>query len=145
MFYRHLAFVCFLGVSIYAFDLVNHDNLYRILDKKGVPGCIKRIIIFWYEKQFFCIKWGGTTLHSFGVSNGVRQGGILSPHFFNVYIDELTVTLNACKTGCSLNNVLFNHKMFADDMAIIAPLVKGLKLLIRLCEQVASRLDITFN
>ena len=35
--------------------------------------------------------------------------------------------------------------MYADDMALIASSVKGLKLLIRLCEQVASRLNITFN
>ena len=137
-------FVCYLDISK-AFDRVNHDKLYRILDKKGVPGYIMRIIIFWYENQLFCIKWGDTTSQSFGVSNGVRQGGILSPHFFNVYIDELSITLNDCKTGCCLNNVLLNHIMYADDMALIAPSVKGLKLLIRLCEQVASRLDITFN
>ena len=137
-------FVCYLDISK-AFDRVNHDKLYRILDKKGVPGYIMRVIIFWYENQLFCIKWGDTTSQSFGVSNGVRQGGILSPHSFNVYIDELSITLNDCKTGCCLNNVLLNHIMYADDMALIAPSVKGLKLLIRLCEQVASRLDITFN
>ena len=103
-----------------------------------------RIIIFWYKNQLYCIKWGDTHLQRLGVSNGVRQGGIVSPHFFNVYIDELSVKLNDCKTCCCLNNVLLNHIMYAYDMALIVPSVKGLKLLIRLCEQVARRLEITF-
>ena len=40
---------------------------------------------------------------SFHVSNGVRQGGILSPILFNVYMDELSIEL--CKTdiGCDIH------------------------------------------
>ena len=51
------AFVCYLDISK-AFDRVNHDKLYRILDKKGVPGYIMRMIIFWYEKSTFLHQMG---------------------------------------------------------------------------------------
>ena len=42
----------------------------------------------------FCIKWGTTTSRLFNASNRVRQGGILSPYLFTVYVDGLSNTLN---------------------------------------------------
>ena len=81
--------VCFLDASK-AFDRVNHSLLSNKLIKRGVCGYLLRIIIYWYETQTMCVKWGNITSGSFGVSNGVRQGGILSPLFFNVYVDNLS-------------------------------------------------------
>ncbi len=42
----------------------------------------------------------------FTVSNGVCQGGILLPYLFNVYMDDLSNGLNACKVGCVSGNML---------------------------------------
>ena len=41
------------------------------------------------------IRLGNTVTSSFLVSNGVKQGGILSPILFNVHMDQLSVKLNA--------------------------------------------------
>ena len=40
-----------------------------------------------------CVRWGNTFSDSFPVSNGVRQGGVLSPIVFTIYIGDL------CKLG----------------------------------------------
>ena len=44
----------------------------------------------------------------FQVNNGVRQGGILSPYLFNVYMDDLSQSLNCCKTGCLSGEIMIN-------------------------------------
>ena len=40
-----------------------------------------------------CIKWGEASSEYFTISNGVRQGGILSPCLFPVYVDALSKQL----------------------------------------------------
>ena len=57
----------------------------------------------------------------FIVTNGVRQGGILSPFLFTLYIDELSHQLNNSKVGCHINNVCINHLFDADDLCLMAP------------------------
>jgi len=52
----------------------------------------------------------------FHVSNGVRQGGVLRPCLFAVYLDDLSNELNNIKAECYICEVLLNHLMFADDI-----------------------------
>ena len=42
-------------------------------------------------------------------TNGVKQGGILSPLFFNVYMDNLSAQLNSQHIGCSTGDAVVNH------------------------------------
>ena len=52
---------------------------------------------------------------SFNVSNGVRQGGILSPYLFNLYMDDLSGRLKEIYAGCKIANMVINHLLYADD------------------------------
>ena len=79
-----------------AFDRVNHSLLFDKLCAIGVPFYLIRLLVYWYEHQRMCVRWGGVYSSSFTVTNGVRQGGILSPYLFNVYVDDLSVELNYC-------------------------------------------------
>ncbi len=65
--------------------------------------------------------------------NGMRQGGILSPILFNLYVDELSECLNVCKTGCMIRNTLVNHIIYADDLVLFSPSSAGLQQLLTLC------------
>ena len=52
---------------------------------------------------------GGYTTHTVSVSNGVKQGGVLSPVHFTVYMDELLVRL--VKSGCGCYIVIDLYKL----------------------------------
>ena len=56
--------------------------------------------MFWYEHQSMCVRWNGVFSDTFRVSNGVRQGGVLSdsPVLLSVYMDELLLKLK--DSGC---------------------------------------------
>ena len=91
-----------------------------------------------------CIRWGGTYSTYFKVSNGFRQGSILSPYLFNIYIDDLSVDLNACRVGCCVGNAIINHLMYADDLVIMAPSVAGLSKLLIICELFGASHDMIY-
>ena len=48
-------------------------------------------------------QWNGTISNTFSTSNGVKQGGVLSPILFNVYLDELIKMLSEKGLGCHLH------------------------------------------
>ena len=76
---------------------------------------------------------GEYLLGLFTSSNGVKQGGILSPLFFNVYMDNLSSQLSAQYIGCSAGDVVVNHMLYADDIALFALSAKGLQQLLDMC------------
>ena len=71
---------CFLNASK-AFDRVNHYVLFEKLIKRGIPVYIVMILIFWYTTQKMYVRWKNIMFNNCSVTNGVRQGGIISPYF----------------------------------------------------------------
>ena len=57
------------------------------------------------------------------MTNGVCQGGVLSPQRFNVYIEGLSDILNTSTIGGSLGGKRINYLLYADDSA--RPEVRG--------------------
>ena len=92
----------------------------------------------------FCIKCGSTTSDFFNVSNGVRQGGILSPYLFTVYIDDLSNTLNSAGLGCHIHNCCTNHMFYAYDLCVIAPSPSGFLALLNICAKIGFE-NIKYN
>jgi len=104
-----------------------------------------RLLKHWYKEQTMQIKWGKHFSELFHVSNGVRQGGALSPYLFAVYLDDLSNELNNIKAGCYIGEVLVNHLMFADDICVLCPSVRWLQRILDVCQVYAESHEISFN
>ena len=122
-------FVAFMDLSK-AFDMISHHGLFLKLMKKNVPLCFIIIIIYWYLNMSVSCKWGQSKSRTFDVSTGTKQGGVLSPDFFALYIDELFLLLKASGVGCYVALLFLACILFADDMALAAPTRGSLQKLI---------------
>ena len=79
------------------------------------------------------------------MSNGVRQGGVLSPYLFAIYLDDLSNEFNRIKAGCYIGVVLLNHLMYADDLCVFCPSVRWLQRIVDVCQAYAKSHGIIFN
>ena len=137
-------YVAFLDASK-AFDRVNHTKLFSKLLRLGVPTWVIKVLVQWYCNQSMCVRWGSVFSDFFLVNNGVRQGGIISPLLFNVYINELSESLSKLPIGCCCGNTVVNHIMYADDIVLFAPSAKGLQKTVNVCYAYGCDNDIIFN
>ena len=60
-------------------------------------------------------------------------------------MDGLSSSLSNTPTGCAIGGVRVNHIMYADDLVIISPSVKGLQRLLDVCAVYGQTHDILFN
>ena len=82
---------------------------------------------------------------TFRVSNGVRQGGVLSPVLFSVYIDELLHKLKDSGVGYYMGCEFAGGVCYADDLALLAPSPSALRIMLHICEDFAELHGLRFN
>ena len=125
-------FAAFLDCSK-GFDKVNHSGLFIKLMKRNIPICFLNLLIYWYSNLSSLVKWNGVFSETFRVYSGVRQGGVLSPRLFIVYIDDLIQQLKKLKIGCHIINIFLACIVYADDICLLAPCRSALQLFLDTC------------
>ena len=120
-------------------------DICKQLSKRNVPMYIIRILICWYTSQTMYARWNNTLSTGFNVSNGVRQGGILSPYIFWIYVDELCKMLNNVHVGCFVGTMLVNHLMYADDLVLLSPSAAGLSILLSIYSTYVIEYNVMYN
>ena len=135
-FYRNQGgpvFLCLMDLTK-AFDMVRFNLLFRKLSAKVAPILI-RLLIFSYVHQECAVNWNGHHSTKFDISNGVRQGAVLSPTLFNLYIDSLFYKLSESGCGCHINGLFYGAWGYADDIALVAPTRDSLQQMISICQE----------
>ena len=126
-------YVTFLDASK-AFDRIDQGLLFDKVIKKGVPLFIIKLLVFWYSRQRMFVRWGNILCStSFCVTNGVKQGGIISPMLFNLYMDDLGVhvKLSCSVIGGYIGSSFINHLCYVDDLCLISLSSSGMQHLLK--------------
>lgn len=121
-----------------AFDSVYLNAAWLKLYGLGIEGKCLRVIRDMYSQVKNCVKHCDSYSEFFDCAVGLKQGEILSPIIFALFLEDLELFLQENNSsGLSLNDVTFILMLFADDMAIlgnsVADLQNSLDLLSRYC------------
>ena len=146
-YYRNLntpIYLCFIDIKS-AFDRVSYWKLFSKLIRRGVPLYALQILKYWYCNQSLCAGWGVSLSQSFCMSNGIRQGSLLSPLLFSVYVDDLNHRLNEKCIGCHIGDTPMNNLSYADDLVLLAPSPVAINELLNVCDKFAAENYIIFS
>ena len=114
--------------------------MFSILYQRG-----KHTIVNWYSKLSVVIKWNGQLSQPLTVKSGVRQGGVLSPVLFNVYVNRMLTELCLSDLGCRIRNTYIGCIMYADDLLLLSFSVIDLQSMLNICGNIGLNLGIKFN
>ena len=128
-----------------AFDKVNYVKLFNLLLSKGICPLLLRLLIVLYTNQNIRVKWQNCISEPFSCSNGVKQGGVLSPILFNIYIDELLTRFKSSHLGCHVGHVYMGAFAYADDITLLTPTQYALDKLLDIANDFSTEYDVTFN
>lgn len=87
----------------------------------------------WYKATSAVVRWNGSKSLPFQITKGMRQGSLLSPALFNIFMDEMLDILKATNNGARIFDLTINCCVYADDVNLLASSVKGLQCLIDIC------------
>ncbi len=74
-----------------------------------------------YVNQKLRVRWESHHSSYFNISNGVKQGGVISPISFCIYIGDLLVELEKSGVSCFMRGVYSGAFGYADDLKLLTP------------------------
>ena len=114
-------YFCFIDYAK-AFDCVDHNKLWKIRKKMGIPDHLTCFLRKLYAGQEATVKTGHGTTDWFQIGKGVHQGCILSPYLFNFYAEYImrNAGLDEAQAGIKIARRNINHLRSADDTILMA-------------------------
>jgi hypothetical protein len=136
---------CVFLDSSKAFDKVEYCKLFNLLLDRHIPPHVIRVLLNMYTGQQVKILWNGVYSHAFPASNGVKQGAIISPILFCVYLDTLLLELKRAGIGCHIGQLFAAALAYADDVILLAPTARAMRAMLAICDRFATEFNVTFN
>ena len=118
---RKNIYFCFIDYAK-AFDCVDHNKLWKILQEMGMPDHLTCLLRNLYAGQEATVRAGHRTTDCFQIGKGVHQGCILSPCLFNFYAEYImrNTGLEEAEAGIKIARRNINNLRYADDTTLMA-------------------------
>ncbi len=149
-----------------AFDTVNRKGLWHILKKYGCPDHFISLIMGFHDNMYARVNVGGELSESFAVKNGVKQGCVLAPTLFSIFLSAVldeafsenrTGIYIQTRPGANLFNLaqlkaktktkctIIRELMFADDTALVAHTLEDIQEISTLFAKAATDFGLQIN
>ena len=113
-----------------AFDSIPRDKLFKKILDIGITGKFYNLIKYIYEGDQLCIKINDSITPAIKTMMGVRQGCVLSPLLFNIFMADFPPSLSQ-DIGVQLtDSTRINCILWADDIILLSETENGLNKLL---------------
>ena len=112
-----------------AFDCVDHNRLWKILQEMGIPDHLTCFLKYLYADQGATVRTGHGTMNWFKIGKRVLQGYTLSPCLFNLYAEYImqNAGLDEAQPGIKIAGRNIRNLRYADDITLTAESEEELK------------------
>ena len=132
-----LIYMCTLD-AMKAFDTVDHQSMLFKLYSDASPEVYKAVRNL-YEGTTSKVKWRGLVSKPFSIAQGVRQGGILSPDLYKLYINDLLKTYEKHPSSLRIGTTCVGSPTVADDVCLLSGTATGLQVMLNEAHHYSSR------
>ena len=139
-------YFCFIDYAK-AFDCVDHNKLWKILQEMGIPDHLTCLLRNLYAGQEATVRTGHGTTDWFQIQKGVHQGCILSPCLFNLYAEYImwNTRLNEAQAGIKIAGRNINNIRYTDDTTLMAESKEELKSLLMEVKEESEKVGLKLN
>ena len=130
--------------AVKAFDKLWRAGLFYKLKEKIEP-CAWRMLFAYYASSTAIVSADGVRSSAFKTTEGVKQGGILSPFLFNFFMDSLISEIKDLQIGALLGKSNISILAYCDDILLISPSNGHMNIMLNKCERFAQDWKIEFN
>ena len=136
-------YMCTLD-AVKCFDNMWHEGLfYKLMSRMSI--IYWRLLFNWYKSMRATIRLNNEFSQFLNITKGTRQGSVLSPHLFNVFIDDLMRDLEGCPYGLRIGSLKINTAGYADDITLIASTQPDLQKLADICYRYSCKWRFSFG
>ena len=137
-------YACFIDFQK-AYDNVWRTGMYYKLIKYGVDIDTIKLIKNMYDKTSQIMRINNKVTAPFKTTRGVRQGCVLSPLLFNLFINDLPDIFDDTCKPVKIGNSRINCLMYADDIVLMSENIEGLQKCIEQLEKYTEMWDMSLN
>ncbi len=128
-----------------AFDKVNRMYIWAKLIEWKINPAIIRLLMIYYEASEIIVQLGNEKSKAFKSTVGVKQGGVLSPRLFSIYMDELILKISQARLGIRVGRLSLDIIGYADDVLIISNIKKNIQTMLNIVDDYSNEHEIKVN